>query len=306
MCSSIVAQPSNLLVRPRLPAGVLEQGFATLRHTQTQGSNLVRLRRNQVRVRALTSIEPDSAQPNQIRAVRRLSEAAGALPKRKTKALLLQGFRKAAGLGLEPRLPDPESGVLPLDDPARGGHCSRVSKKRSAPARVRWSGGGGRQRSRFGSELADQRKLLRVVQLRSDLPVSPHRRRFRTPLHARGLRGRPLVTDRRGRCRRHRSLEQHGRARNPLRRRRAGLALELDPLPRVPGDRRAARSTRGDLQRAPRRRSTRTSRGRGGRASSSRSDPSRSRSITRGGGNGCASAIRSASGSAIGTAAAKP
>src|SRR3954454_22815117 len=27
--------------------------------------------------------------------------------------------QRAAGLGLEPRLPDPESGVLPLDDPAR-------------------------------------------------------------------------------------------------------------------------------------------------------------------------------------------
>lgn len=26
--------------------------------------------------------------------------------------------KMAAGLGLEPRLPDPESGVLPLDDPA--------------------------------------------------------------------------------------------------------------------------------------------------------------------------------------------
>jgi hypothetical protein len=28
------------------------------------------------------------------------------------------GLREAAGQGLEPRLPDPESGVLPLDDPA--------------------------------------------------------------------------------------------------------------------------------------------------------------------------------------------
>ena len=36
-----------------------------------------------------------------------------------TKPRDLRGFlRKAAGLGLEPRLPDPESGVLPLDDPA--------------------------------------------------------------------------------------------------------------------------------------------------------------------------------------------
>jgi hypothetical protein len=29
-----------------------------------------------------------------------------------------RGFSEAAGLGFEPRLPDPESGVLPLDDPA--------------------------------------------------------------------------------------------------------------------------------------------------------------------------------------------
>jgi hypothetical protein len=33
----------------------------------------------------------------------------------------MRGFWKAAGLGFEPRLPDPESGVLPLDDPARAG-----------------------------------------------------------------------------------------------------------------------------------------------------------------------------------------
>ena len=37
----------------------------------------------------------------------------------------MQAVRVAAGLGLEPRLPDPESGVLPLDDPAKRGHCSR-------------------------------------------------------------------------------------------------------------------------------------------------------------------------------------
>src|SRR3954468_24919869 len=34
---------------------------------------------------------------------------------------------EAAGQGLEPRLPDPESGVLPLDDPATGRHCTGVS-----------------------------------------------------------------------------------------------------------------------------------------------------------------------------------
>ena len=30
------------------------------------------------------------------------------------------GFSLAAGQGFEPQLPDPESGVLPLDDPATG------------------------------------------------------------------------------------------------------------------------------------------------------------------------------------------
>src|SRR5580765_6683015 len=38
---------------------------------------------------------------------------------RHEKAPISGAFAKAAGLGLEPRLPDPESGVLPLDDPAR-------------------------------------------------------------------------------------------------------------------------------------------------------------------------------------------
>ena len=41
------------------------------------------------------------------------------------KAARCGGFRRAAGLGLEPRLPDPESGVLPLDDPAGRRQCSR-------------------------------------------------------------------------------------------------------------------------------------------------------------------------------------
>src|SRR5207253_11466482 len=33
---------------------------------------------------------------------------------------LERGFSEAAGQGFEPQLPDPESGVLPLDDPATG------------------------------------------------------------------------------------------------------------------------------------------------------------------------------------------
>ena len=40
----------------------------------------------------------------------------------------MQGFCEAAGLGLEPRLPDPESGVLPLDDPAAPYNCSPIPK----------------------------------------------------------------------------------------------------------------------------------------------------------------------------------
>jgi integrase len=39
------------------------------------------------------------------------------LPTKKTR---FRGFPKAAGQGFEPQLPDPESGVLPLDDPATG------------------------------------------------------------------------------------------------------------------------------------------------------------------------------------------
>src|SRR5436190_23799538 len=53
----------------------------------------------------------------------------GGSPAEKTKGPLLRAFPTAAGLGLEPRLPDPESGVLPLDDPAGRRHCSRASSE---------------------------------------------------------------------------------------------------------------------------------------------------------------------------------
>src|SRR5881628_3761961 len=46
------------------------------------------------------------------------------VPGEKQKAAKCGGFSKAAGLGLEPRLPDSESGVLPLDDPAGRLDCS--------------------------------------------------------------------------------------------------------------------------------------------------------------------------------------
>jgi hypothetical protein len=45
-----------------------------------------------------------------------------------------RGFSETAGQGFEPQLPDPESGVLPLDDPATvGAHCSRGTGKRRRP-----------------------------------------------------------------------------------------------------------------------------------------------------------------------------
>ena len=45
---------------------------------------------------------------------------------RQQKSRCFQRLLEAAGQGFEPQLPDPESGVLPLDDPATGRrHCSR-------------------------------------------------------------------------------------------------------------------------------------------------------------------------------------
>src|SRR4029079_6022247 len=48
-------------------------------------------------------------------------------------------------------------------------------------------------RLRFGRGLADRRRLLRVVQLRGDLPVPDGRRDRRRPFHLRHLLRRPLV-----------------------------------------------------------------------------------------------------------------
>ena len=48
------------------------------------------------------------------------SRERSAIPVRSAKARFASGLSEAAGQGLEPRLPDPESGVLPLDDPATG------------------------------------------------------------------------------------------------------------------------------------------------------------------------------------------
>ena len=69
--------------------------------------------------------------------------------------------------------------------------------------------------------------VLRVVQLRGDLPVPDGRRRARRPLDLRRLLRRPLLADRGGRRRRRRrSTGLQRRARLPLRRRRARLAVE--------------------------------------------------------------------------------
>ena len=42
------------------------------------------------------------------------------LQARQQKSRCFQRLPEAAGQGFEPQLPDPESGVLPLDDPATG------------------------------------------------------------------------------------------------------------------------------------------------------------------------------------------
>jgi hypothetical protein len=46
------------------------------------------------------------------------ADASDSLSARKRKTPPERGFDEAAGQGFEPQLPDPESGVLPLDDPA--------------------------------------------------------------------------------------------------------------------------------------------------------------------------------------------
>lgn len=52
-----------------------------------------------------------------------------------TKAPLRRGFVVAAGQGFEPQLPDPESGVLPLDDPATVGGIVAGAEQKAAPPR---------------------------------------------------------------------------------------------------------------------------------------------------------------------------
>ncbi len=121
-----------------------------------------------------------------------------------------------------------------------------------------------------GHEMGDPWQLLRVVQLRPDLPVPPDRRRSGRALDARHLRGRPLVADRGRERRRDRPCGSRGCDGRPVRRRRAGLAVELDPLRRRPRGRRAGGRARGRSSpggsaatRSP------TSRGRGRRATCS-------------------------------------
>ena len=111
------------------------------------------------------------------------------------------------------------------------------------------------------------------------------------------LHRRPLVADRGGRASDGVDLSGlAGRDGHPLQRRRGGLAVDVDAVPRRARDRRAARRARrrsspGGSAATP----SGTSRGRGRRASWSRCGPSRSTSTTRAGASGCASATTSAS-----------
>jgi hypothetical protein len=68
-------------------------------------------------------------------------------------------------------------------------------------------------------ELDHSRQLLRVVQLRCDLPVPTNRRRNGWPLHTRPLSRRPLLADRRRRSRRRQPVRASGRDRDALQRR---------------------------------------------------------------------------------------
>jgi hypothetical protein len=62
---------------------------------------------------------------------------------------------RAAGQGLEPQLPEPESGVLPLDDPAElRRDCTRLGRP-----------------SDLESVLGDEAFLVRGVDVRDDLDV---------------------------------------------------------------------------------------------------------------------------------------
>jgi hypothetical protein len=102
--------------------------------------------------------------------------------------------------------------------------------------------------------MAHPRELLRVVQLRPDLSLPSHRRSRRRTLDPRRLYRRSLVADRRGARHRNRPGGADRRARHPLRRRRARLAVVVDPLPRRRRERGAAHRARGDLHRASGRR----------------------------------------------------
>ena len=95
-------------------------------------------------------------------------------------------------------------------------------------------------------------ELSRVVQLRPDLPLPNDRRQKRRALHPRALPGGAVVADRARAGGRRRPLGASGRPREPLPRRRAGLALELLPLPRRARRRAPAGSARGDLPRPAR------------------------------------------------------
>ena len=69
---------------------------------------------------------------------------------RQPKNGLSREILEAAGLGLEPRLPDSESGVLPLDDPAKGfSKCSDGVRRDFRPRGGRPARGFSRPRCRY-------------------------------------------------------------------------------------------------------------------------------------------------------------
>ncbi len=131
--------------------------------------------------------------------------------------------------------------------------------------------------------------VLRVVQLRGDLPVPPDRRRAGRPLDLRRVPRGADVGDRRGPGGPVLARRVEGRPRHPVPRRRGGLAVEPRRLRRSgrrPGTARCARRHLHGPVRAETPSSI--SRGPGRRAFSSGSAASRSTSRTSRAGSGCA------------------
>ena len=93
-------------------------------------------------------------------------------------------------------------------------------------------------------ELADRRRVLRVLQLRGDLPLPDDRRRPGRPVDLRRLLRRARVAHRSRPVRRDRPVRARDGAHGQVRRRRAGLAVEHRPA------RRRARRRRRNARRS--------------------------------------------------------